>query len=779
MNTKKSLLTSAPEAENNKAGVSRKIMLRRAIQLALAGSMLASGIASAVLTDHGPVDPTNGFPQWYRDGNGQALGMCLSTSTFCFPLVPDPAGFAGNIGPEAFYNMVEFKGTSTGVGGTVATGTDFEYRYMGALEASYLPGPTPVKGDSSVFARIRITFNFNDTAKEGTYVVTHPFGVHTFPNVKATAKTNLIGSQAANFFTVDVPLGLGFDGALQGPVGPFIKWTGNLPLTNGAEQFVGDPTIPHTITGGKNGINYLRIQGPVGSKLDGTNDFIQVNLANVLGQIWTAPIAQPLKVDEAKVTRTPTINGVTVGVNGIDVWATSSPNQRLVVTGTNMPSLQLRPTGTVAGKYHGHIEYANTSPAGAAPAQLKVTNLSSNPVVSATLPLEDVIKINQADFDTATRQLTVVAHSSDQVVNPGLRVEGISGVPSAFGVVPAVSNAMTRAQCANVVTASATNDLCLVYSLPAAVEPPETVSVLSADGGTHVDRLLDIVGAPQNPANPPVAADFPLPGIDVKTAGISNLTLDANARIIRQPLSGVISLNAGQWIFSPKAGAVAGADSFTYVIKTITPPKVSNLATGNLNVVFEPFPANTQPDQFAAQTGIARTVNVLANDKAASTNPLDALDPATVTIQTQPTTGSVTANADGTVTYSGNSAGVDTFTYTVNTQAGILSQPATVSVTNFTARESVAITRARISAQLGWVITGTTNWFGANLTDLTVTCWNGVGTNPLPEVIGTATIDGLGGFIIQTLPAQASASTPATNIRCQTSSGGEAAGLVQ
>lgn len=765
MHTKQSLFFSAPEAENNKVGVkaegSRKIILRRAIQLALAGSILASGVASATLVDHGPSDPTINFPQWYRDGNALPLGLCRSTSTFCFPLVPNPAGFAGNIGDEAFYNMVEFKGTTTG--------SDFQYRYMTALEASYLPGPAPKKGDESVFARIRITFNFNDPAKEGTYVITHPFGVHTFTNVKATAKTNLIGSQASNFFTVDVPLGLGFGGALAGPVGPFITWTGALPLTSGTEQFVGDPTIPHAFTGSPFGTNFLRIQGPVGSKLDGVNDFIEVSLANVLGQVWAAPIAEPLKVDEAKLTRT-------TSTNGIDVWATSSANQRLVVTGEGMTSLQLKPAG-IPGKYHGHIEYANTTPVKAAPAQIKVTNLSSLPVVSASLPLHDVVKISHANFNTVTRQLTIVAYSSDQVVSPNLRVEGIAGVPSAAGVVPAVSNALTSAQCINVAGA-ATTDRCLVYSLPAAVEPPDAISVVSANGGMHADLLLELVGAPQNPVNPPVATDL-TPATNVDTAGISNLTLDPNARIIQQPVSGVITLNAGQWIFTPKPNIVAGTDSFTFVIKTITPPAVSNVATGNLNVVFKPFAATAKPDQFAVQTTLARTVDVLANDAVASVNPVDALNRASVTIQTSPTKGTVTANTNGTVTYTATAAGVDTFTYTVNTVGGDISLPATVTVTNFTNPESVAVIRAKITAQGGWVINGTSSWIAPSLTELTATCWNGIGTNPLPTVIGSATIDALGNFVIQTGPNSPAIGVVGSTIRCQTSSGGQAAGLVQ
>ena len=101
-----------------------KNMLRRAIQVAIAGSMLASGVASAVLIDQGPADPTITFPQWYRDADGLAMGLCRSTTAYCFPLVANPAGFVGNIGDEAFYNLIEFKNTTTG--------SDFQYRYLGA-----------------------------------------------------------------------------------------------------------------------------------------------------------------------------------------------------------------------------------------------------------------------------------------------------------------------------------------------------------------------------------------------------------------------------------------------------------------------------------------------------------------------------------------------------------------------------------------------------------------------------------------------------------------------
>jgi hypothetical protein len=782
MKTKHSLFVTSDSC-TNAAPTSGKTRLRNMIRLALVGSVLISGTASAILKDHGPSDPTLTWPLWYRDTQGLALGMCTSTTTFCFPLTPDAAGFPGNVGPELFYNMVEFKAAA---GTPTATGSDFEYRYMGALEASYIPGPTPFHGTEAVFARIRITFNFNDVNKNGTYVVTHPFGVHTFPDVQATTKTNLIGAQAANFFTVDVPLGvpMDFDSAMTGPIGPFIKWDTGLPLISGTEEFVGDPTVPHTFTGSPFGTNFLRIQGPPNSNLDGKgNDFIQVNLGNVLGQKWTAPIAEPLKVDAATYTRSAAAG------NGVDVWATSTPNQTLVATGTGIaaPGIALKPDGVTPGKYHGRVEYASSTP----PADITVTNSTSNPIATATAPVIDVVEVAQATFNTATRVFTVEAHSDDTVTNPALDVQGVPGIPTALGVVPALTGAMTAAQCtaAGITTLANAADVCFTYTLPANIEPPEKVTVTSAANGRHADELVQLVGGPQNPLTPPVATDIPAPGFIVTSSGVTNLVpnLPLDALVIQQPANGIVSLNAGQWIFTANAGIAAGGitDSFKFVTQVATPNNspVSNLATAALSIGFTTTAPTVVADQYAARTAVARVLNVLANDKAASANALDQIAPATIAIVTAPTKGTATPLADGTIRYTattGSAAGtVDTFTYTVKNVGTNVSTPATVTMTNFTAAEQVSFKRADYDSRRNvWAVVGATTWFGPSLTNVTGTCWIGTAISPtVATTIGSATVDPTGAFQIIPL-GTAPVITAAGPIRCQTSSGGVAAGTI-
>jgi hypothetical protein len=95
-------------------------------------------------------------------------------------------------------------------------------------------------------------------------------------------------------------------------------------------------------------------------------------------------------------------------------------------------------------------------------------------------------------------------------------------------------------------------------------------------------------------------------------------------------------------------------------------------------------PASNQPptannDSASTDEDTSVNVDVLANDTDTDGN----LDPATVTITTQPSNGSVVVNPDGTVTYTPNTGyfGSDSFAYTVDDEDGDTSNVATVDIT--------------------------------------------------------------------------------------------------
>src|SRR5919197_5709097 len=442
------------------------------LRLAAAATVLvSSGTAHAVLLDHGPQDPILVFPTWYRDLDGLALKQCLSTTPssnpgaaagpMCFPWATDPAGFPGNAGAEIFYSNLT----------ALLKGPGFLGRYVAALEGTYLPLGVPAHGTETVFARIRVLMN---TSVPGTYKVTHPYGVEIFPDVG-------VGRRAL-FFTADVPVGapMDFDTALDGRVGPFPRWDFvepgftldyTNPTTNVTESFVGDPNIDHSFTGSPFGTNYIRIDGPPGSNLDGAgHDFIQSPLAAVVGQKYTAPIPTRLTIKRATYTRDPVRNVISV-----DVYATSAPGNKMILTGVDLPTVQMK--GDATGHYVAHVEMPG---AAIPPASVSVTNMTSNPVNTATAGLSDLVQITSATYDTLTNAVSVAAVSSDKLVpGPALTVLGPLGGAMVTGA----------------------------YSttLAAGVLPPASITVQSGAGGIDTAEVAVLPGLPMNPLVRPVA----------------------------------------------------------------------------------------------------------------------------------------------------------------------------------------------------------------------------------------------------------------------------------
>jgi hypothetical protein len=733
----------------------RSALLRLAAAVALIAS---SGTARAVLLDHGPGDPTLIWPTWYRDMNLLALQLCKSQTNspngivapMCFPLAADPGGFPGNLGMEIFYNNFTVR---------VQKGNpNFAMKYVAALEASYATSGVPTHGDEAVFARIRVVIH---TQMPGVYTVTHPFGVEVFNVTPAD-----LGPRAV-FFTADVPLGvpLDFDTSLTGRVGPFLQWDFvdpgfTLDVVNSAgvtESFVGDPSFDHTITGSPFGTNYVRVDGPPGSNLDGAgSDFIQTPLGTVLGQKWTAPIPTPLTIKRATYSRDPATN-----VTGIDVYARSVPGSQMILTGAGMPSVQM--TGDAAGNYFSHVEIPATA---IPPASVSVTNATSNPQSTRSEGLVDLVNITGATFDTLTRNLSVTATSSDKSSPPPALAVDVAGIG------------------ASLMTAGS-----FTLALPAGVLPPLKVSVASSAGGTDSDDVVILPGLTDAKPYPPVA---------VADAFITNenvaATIDLGANdsvtppaapyqvvIVSQPTSGTVSplgINTASVTYTPSLN-YWGADSFSYVLID-TAGAVSNVATVAMTVNFVPASPKANADDFAMVVSTAtapksRTFNVLANDVA---TPGTALAPASLAITTLPLHGNVVVNLDGTVTYKplNNYLGGDSFQYTVANNFGIVSAPATVYVVVFSSAEQLSYQKITyVSGKQQWTIVGSTTWFGPTLTHTTVSCY--IGSTVGGASLGSVGVDTTGKF--QLVPVAGTVPPPdATKlITCQSSNGGIKVGV--
>src|SRR5881398_276998 len=253
--------------------------------LGITSVLLHLAVASAVdaqcphqgLASFGPISAaTFGYPAYYVDQNGQALGQCLDPANLLcgLPPLPDPAApldiATGNFFDENLYTFVtaDVPMPGGGIGLVVFSVVGTFGNAAGAV----------VPGTQVVFSRVRFRI---DTPAAGTYTMTHPFGVTT---LTAAAP----GRRSINFtddclLRVPATCGVGFN-AFTTPLDPssfistWLRWDATPPAPPAG--YIGDFAILHPITGSPCGTNFFRVEGP-GLPPGG----VQTNLFNLMGKI--------------------------------------------------------------------------------------------------------------------------------------------------------------------------------------------------------------------------------------------------------------------------------------------------------------------------------------------------------------------------------------------------------------------------------------------------------------------------------------------------------------
>jgi K319-like protein len=350
----------------------------------------------------GPVSGDNGFPVWYKDSNGVRLEGCLDgADPLCafvpgvdFPDANSPISFPNNFPEEFFYQLASnTQDVAGGAGRAVITL---------ALEGAFGSGPVKA-GDQMVFARIRI--RLNSLQPGATYTITHPYGVDQ-EVAEADGTVN---------FTEDVGLAPGvFTGALDGRIGPFLKWD---PAVAPAAPvgYIGDPNVDHQVVGSPFSTNFVRVQGPglavIGNQTNlcspATTDCIESNLFSLLGKKATKA---GFDIQRAVYTR----NAGTGGT--IDVFATSdTAPQSIQVEGEGVDPVLMRGEN---GNYVAHFNFT-----GSTVPQLTIKNVSDAPPTVKTTKPGDIIK-GTAVWNADDQTLTVNATSSDTFAPPLLTARG-------------------------------------------------------------------------------------------------------------------------------------------------------------------------------------------------------------------------------------------------------------------------------------------------------------------------------------------------------------------
>ncbi|WP_068116411.1 Ig-like domain-containing protein [Tropicimonas marinistellae] len=183
-------------------------------------------------------------------------------------------------------------------------------------------------------------------------------------------------------------------------------------------------------------------------------------------------------------------------------------------------------------------------------------------------------------------------------------------------------------------------------------------------------ELIQLGGSTEPPPAPPTATDdvFDGPEDGELSGNVLDNDLPAeggalSAQLVEGPEHGVLALQSnGGFTYSPEVDFF-GADSFVY---RAVEGGQSATAVVTLNVEAQPDPPTAVDDTASTQQGQPVVIDVLVND-----NDPDG-DPLSVASVAQGGNGSVSENADGTVTYTPNAEffGTDSFTYVVASNGG-------------------------------------------------------------------------------------------------------------
>jgi len=384
------------------------------ISIAFFSMWLALGATSALaqgqgLASVGLVDPANGFPQYYQDRSGKALAQCLTDPTTTTP-VADPCALTGTLPlgdgpvvfptnfPQEFFYMRAVGVMRASDGTPIGSNGAGRATLVLALEGAFATGGVQ-DGQQMVFARMRLRVLGGALTPGATYTLTHPYGVTAYV-ADGNGEINDTNDQGI--------LPLDFAAVLTNTnVGPFLQ-AANPPAPPG---YIGDPNITHSVAGSPYGTNVFRIDGPnIGGPGVNTRQTDQFLL---IGKLWTGTLATNLTIDRTSYARSSTSSAQ------VNVFAHAAGTDTVVVTGTGIPATTLL-RDDATGRFFQRV--IPTTPA-SLPGTVRLTSTSGTggtPTMRDSL-LVDEVTITRANYDPATRQLSILASSSDKAPAPTLQ----------------------------------------------------------------------------------------------------------------------------------------------------------------------------------------------------------------------------------------------------------------------------------------------------------------------------------------------------------------------
>jgi hypothetical protein len=341
-----------------------------------------------------------------------------------------------------------------------------------------------------VFGRVRIRAK---TAPNGTYRITHPYGIDEFT---ATGGTGINSTE-------DVGLAPGaFGGALTSRIGPYLTWDTFTPgdtTPGGAGEppagYVGRPGTPHAIKGSPYGTNLVKVERKLA---DGS--------WQVLGQTDQFDVQGRLAVNDGVDVQQATYSTAADGTKVVEVFATSEAGEaiRMVAPELGYKGITLEednyevatsPTSShQEGRYYGRfaVKDGATVTGGADATKIVIQNSGDVPVANKTVALSDVVSVSKATYDGT--KLTVNAASSDPAA--ALTVVGYGDLANGTGAFDGVD------------------------------APAHVVTVRSSEGGTATVPIQ--TSGPFTQPDPPVAVATVTP---TRPLANQTVTIDASASL--------------------------------------------------------------------------------------------------------------------------------------------------------------------------------------------------------------------------------------------------------
>ena len=311
----------------------------------------------------------------------------------------------------------------------------------------------------------------------------------------------------------------------------------------------------------------------------------------------------------------------------------------------------------------------------------------------------DTFTYKVKDFDNLQSNIATVTVSVLQVITPPVAVNDSYTISENT---PKVLNILANDTDQNgtivptsvVITTPPSHGTIGIDSTTGAVTYTPTNGYLGADSFKY--KVSDDAGAVSNIATvslqvvpaPPIANDDTITTPENTPVTINELANDVaiaaslvpgSVVIVTPPTQGTTSINTtnGNITYTPNLNYF-GPDKIQYTVRD-TNGSVSNVGTINITVTFVDYPPVAVNDTAQTNPGTPVAINILAND----TDQNNDIAPGTVLVGSGPSNGTLSiAPATGIVTYTPNTgfSGNDSFTYTVKTTHGAVSNVATVSI---------------------------------------------------------------------------------------------------